>query len=88
MAAWEPELVLGIMSLHDYSTTCGCAMCARETSLQKSTWAEAQALCIHRKTNEPPCEICIDVASGANNEDPVLHALGVMVAGSLRRNFT
>lgn len=83
MGAWEVARMT-----HVYSQLCGCELCELETALQRKTWGEAKALCTHREISGSPCEICIDVASGADSEDPMLHALGVVVAGTIKRNFT
>ena len=72
-----------------YAPGCDCELCVSETSLQRMTWKEAQEMCTRhqgRDASGAPCDICLDVIAGADSEDPMLHAFGVMVAQAVKQN--
>lgn len=77
------------MIFHTYSPECDCDKCESETSLQRMMWKKAQEMCNRhqgRDASGAPCDICLDVISGADSEDPVLHGLGVMIVRAIKRN--
>jgi hypothetical protein len=75
--------------VHLYLPSCGCPKCEHETALQRNLWNEALDLCKRHNgiTDDAPCEICLDVTTGAASEDPLLHALGVTLARLVRNQF-
>ena len=75
------------MSSHTYSRNCSCEKCENETALQKAILEKAKSLCAAHGGRGMPCEICLDVASGADREDPVLSLLGHAVAVAVEKNF-
>ena len=76
------------MSLHTYSRYCSCEKCELETSLQKAVLDKAKSLCAAHGGQGMPCEICLDVASGADHVNPVLSLLGHAVAVAVGKNFS
>lgn len=72
--------------MHAYSLGCNCGPCRNETAAQRAKWEEARKLCAAHGGNDIPCEICVDVACGADREEPMLHAVGVLLAKAVRQN--
>lgn len=73
---------------HLYSLGCECVSCRNETALQRARWEEARKMCSAHGTSGVPCEICLDVACDVDSEDPMRHALGILLAKVVRQNWS
>jgi hypothetical protein len=72
---------------HGYTKDCVCRMCLLETAGLEVLWEKAVASCAkHGGNGATACEICVDVACGADSEDAVMHVLGTACAATIMRN--